>query len=101
MAIDVAAEEPNLAALKQTVSVHLRTAEAQVSLGVAIRHLIRPVAPVGRRIEGQTLRTVEHVAPTVHAVHELTAVLMITDLEVAVLMGTILGWKRRLCENLQ
>lgn len=95
MAINGAAIERNLTALEQAVP-HFRTAEAQESFGVAIRHLIRPVAPIGLRIEGQTLRTVEHVAPTVHAIHELTAMLMIANLEITILMRTIFSWTRRL-----
>lgn len=90
MAIDGAAVKLNLGIQKGTV-FHLRATKAEESLGVAIRHLIRPVASIRLRIEGQTFRTIEHVTPTVHAVHELTAMPVIADLEVAVLMGTVLG----------
>lgn len=69
---------------------HFRAAKAEEGLSVTVRHLVRPITPIGLRIEGQTLWTVEHVAPAVHTVHELAATLMIADLEVAVLMGTII-----------
>lgn len=82
--------------VQEGTAPHLRATKAEESLGVAVWHLIWPVAPIALRVEGQTLRTVEHVAPAVHAVHELAAVLMIADLEVAVLMGTIVGRIRRL-----
>lgn len=95
MAINVAAVKSDLAALEETVS-HFRTTEAEKSLSVAIRHLIRPVAAIRLRIEGQTFRTIEHVAATVDAIHELAAMLMIADLEVAVLMWAIIGRKCRL-----
>lgn len=95
MTVGVAAVKRDLAAQEGAIS-HLRTAEAQESFGVAIRHLIRPIASISLRIKGQTLRTIEHVTPTVHAVHKLTAMLIIADLEVAVLMRTIVGWTCRL-----
>lgn len=83
--------------VQEGTAPHLRAAETEKRLGVAVRHLVRPVASIALRIEGQAFRTIEHVAPAVHAVHELAAVLMIADLEVAVLMGTIVGWTCGLC----
>lgn len=82
--------------VEEGTAPHLRAAETEESLGVAVRHLVRPVAPIALRVEGQTLRAIEHVAPAVHAVHELAALLMIADLEIAVLMGTVVGWIRGL-----
>lgn len=90
MTVGGAAVNLNLGVQEGAIS-HLRTAKAEESLGVAIRHLIWPVASIRLRIEGQTFRTVEDVTPTVHAIHELTTMLMIADLEVTVLMGTVLG----------
>lgn len=95
MTISRTAEKLNRSVVEGTIP-HLWTAKTEKSLRVAVRHLVRPIASIGLRIEGQTLRTVEHVAPAVHAVHELAAVLMIANLEVAVLMGTVVGRTCRL-----
>lgn len=89
MAVGAATVESNFATKEETILLHLRTAETKKSFGVAVRYLIRPIASVRLRIEGQTFGTIKHVAPTVHAVHELTAMLMIADLEVTVLMRTV------------
>lgn len=93
VAISRTAIKLNLGVQEKTVP-HFRATETEEGFGVTVRHLVRPVAPIALRIEGQTFWTVEHVAPAVHTVHELATVLMITDLEVAVLMGTIV---RRVC----
>lgn len=90
MAISRATIKFNLG-VQEEIVLHLRTTEAKESLGIAIRHLIRPIASIGLRIEGQTLRTVKHVTSAIHAVHKLPAVLMIADLEVAILMRTVVG----------
>jgi len=90
-----AAEKLNRGVQEGTIP-HFWAAKTEKSLRVAVRHLVRPIASIRLRIEGQTLWTVEHVTPTVHAVHELTAVLMIANLEVAVLMGTVVGRTCRL-----
>lgn len=96
--VDRAAVKFNLS-VQEGTAPHLWAAETEESLGVAVRHLVRPVASVGLRIECQSLRTIEHVTPAVHAVHELAAVLMIADLEIAVLMGTVVGWICGLCRK--
>lgn len=100
MAVSVAAVEFDLAE-EEAVLRRFRAAEAQEGFGVAVRHLVGPVATVGRRIEGETLRTIEHVVPAVDTVHELTALLLIADLEVAVLMRTVLRWICRLCRGVK
>lgn len=91
MTVGVAAVKLSLGVQSEGATFHLRATKAEESLGVAIWHLIRPVASICLRIEGQALRTIEDVASTVHAIRELTAMLMIADLEVAVLMGTVFG----------
>lgn len=90
MAVGVAAVKFN-PSIQEGATFHLRAAKAEESLGVAIRHLIRPVASIRLWIKSQTFRTIEDVTPTVHAIHELSATLIIADLEIAVLMGTVLG----------
>lgn len=95
MAVGWATIKLNLGVQEET-ALHLRATEAKESLGITIWYLIRPVASIGLRIEGQTLRTIKHVTPTVHAIHKLTAMLMIADLEVTVLMRTIVGRSCRL-----
>lgn len=91
MAVGIAAVELNLSTVEEA-AFHLRTTEAQESFSVAVRHLIRPITPVALWIESQTFRTIKYIAPTVHAVHELTTVLIIADLEIAILMRTF--WRR-------
>jgi len=96
MAIDVAAIELVFVVQEEAALDRLWAAEAEESLGIAVRHLIGPVATIAVRVEGQTLRTIEHITSTVHAIHELAAFLSVADLEVAILMGTLLGRIRRL-----
>lgn len=94
MAVGVAAIKFGLTTEEEAV-LHLRTAEAQERFSVAVRYLIWPIASIALRIEGQTFRTIEHVASTVYTVHELTTMLMVADLEVTVLMRTVWGRVRR------
>jgi len=96
VAVDVAAVELVLVVQEETALDRLWAAKAEESLGVAVRHLIGPIAAIAVRIEGQTFRTIEHITSTVHAIHELAAFLPVADLEVAILMGTLLGRIRRL-----
>jgi len=95
VAIDVAAVELVLVVQEEAALDRLGTAEAEERLGVAVRHLVGPVATIAVRVEGQTFWAVEHITSTVHAVHELAALLPVADLEVAVLMRTLLGRIRR------
>lgn len=75
---------------------HFRAPEAEERLCIAIWYLIWPIAAITFRVESQPLGTVKNIPPTVCTVHKLTAVLMISNLEIAILMGTILRWLGRL-----
>lgn len=70
-----------------------------LTLRVAGRDLVGPVAMVGLRVEGQAVGAVEHVAPSRGAVHELAAVGRVAQRVVAVLVGAVLCGLGRLCNK--
>lgn len=63
-----------------------------VTFSITVGDLVRPLASVGIRAEGKTLRAGEVVAHSIHTVSEAAAVLSIADLEVTELMGAVVGW---------
>ena len=64
------------------------------TFSVTISYLIRPVATVSFRIVSKTLRTVDFMSYTVHAIYEFATVLSITNFKITILVRAFL---RRLC----
>lgn len=69
----------------------LRAGEAHECLCVTVVDLVGPLATVRLLAEGQTLRAVKHESTAIDAVHELATVDAIAHLEVAKLVGALIG----------
>lgn len=62
--------------------------------------MVRPVAPVGLSVEGQSFWAVEDEASAGHTILELAAIGGVAHQEVAVLVGTLVGGLSRLCKGI-
>lgn len=69
----------------------LRAGEANECLCVTVVDLVGPLATVRLLAEGQTLRAVKHESTAIDAVHELATVDAVAHLEVAKLVGALIG----------
>jgi hypothetical protein len=77
-----------------------RWSEESLTFCVAGGHLVRPVAPVGLSVEGQSFWAVEDEASAGDAILELAAIGGVAHQEISVLVGTLVGGLSRLYKRI-